>query len=100
MASTDTKIEVQNVNQPDSRTRVDRPKYEAMKAALLLVLPTQAPGMTYAQAKAALLPHLPEALFPGGNTAGWWIKCVQLDLEAKGTLHRAATKPLKWHKAG
>jgi hypothetical protein len=71
-----------------------------MKAALLQVLPTDAPGLTAAEAKAALLPHLPEALFPGGSTAGWWLKCVQLDLEAKSVIHRAATKPLKWHKAG
>ena len=42
--------------------------------------------------------QLPEALFPGGATAGWWVKCVQLDLEAKGTVLRDNGKPLRWTK--
>ena len=88
------KIEIQNVNTPGRTERVDRAKYEAMRAALLLVLPRKAPGMTVADAKAALLPALPEALFPQGKTAGWWLKAVQLDLEAKGTIARAAIKPV------
>lgn len=47
----------------------------------------------------AVLPHLPQELFPGGAKAGWWTKCVQLDLEAKGTVLRdAAGKPLRWRR--
>ena len=30
--------------------------------------------------------------------AGWWIKCVQLDLEAKGVLKRSE-KPVRLYKA-
>lgn len=29
-------------------------------------------------------PHLPEALFPRGQTVQGWVKCIQFDLEAKG----------------
>ena len=94
MPDTD-KIEVQNINAPDHITRVDRAKYEAMKTALLSTLTTEAPGITVAEAKAALLPHLDAALFPGGVTSGWWLKCVQLDLEAKGLIARSPTKPLR-----
>jgi hypothetical protein len=47
--------------------------------------------------KQATLPHLPEALFPGGATAGWWQKCVQLDLEARGNLQRSKSSPLRFH---
>lgn len=54
--------------------------------------------MTAAEIGAALLPHLPEELFPQGAKAGWWKKAVQLDLEAKGVIVREATKPLRWHK--
>jgi hypothetical protein len=50
------------------------------------------------QAKQALLPHLPAALFPAGATAGWWLKAVQLDLEAKGVIERVAGKPLRLFK--
>lgn len=92
------KIEVLNVNHPDQVTRVDRAKYEAMRDALLAVLPVEAPGLTAAESKDALLPALPADLFPGGATAGWWLKCVQLDLEARETIRRAATKPLRWHR--
>ena len=84
------KIEVENVNIPGHTSRVDRAKYEAMKAAMLATLP---------KAKEAAKAQLPEDLFPGGATSGWWQKCVQLDLEAKGIVVREATKPLRFHQA-
>ena len=28
-----------------------------------------------------------------------WMKCVQLDLEAKSVVIREASKPLRWHRA-
>lgn len=100
MSKDDAKIEIENVNTPGRTERVDRAKYEAMRDALLAVLPTEAPGMTVAEAKAALLPKLPEALFPGGAKAGWWLKAAQLDLEAKGQVARAPTKPMRLYRAG
>ncbi len=96
--ATDDKIEVENINTPGKVTRVDRAKYVAMKTALLAVLPLGAPGLTVATAKDALKPALPDDLFPGGATSGWWLKCVQLDLEAKGIIAREDTKPLRIHR--
>jgi hypothetical protein len=93
------KIEVENVNHPGKTERVDRAKYEAMRAAMWAALPTDGPGLTAAALKLALLPALPEDLFPGGSTAGWWVKCVQLDLEAKGLVVRHG-KPLRFRRAG
>ena len=58
MPETSEMIEIENVNAPGRTERVDRAKYEALRAALLPVLPAEAPGMTVAEAKAALLPHL------------------------------------------
>ena len=92
------KIEVENVNTPGRVERVDAAKYTAMKAAMMQVLPQAAPGMTAKEVVAAVKPHLPEDLFPGGATAGWWQKTVQLDLEAKGVVAREATKPLRFHR--
>ncbi|WP_341366963.1 hypothetical protein [Yoonia sp. BS5-3] len=92
------KIEVENINTPGRVTRVDAAKYQAMKAAMLGTLPTSAPGMTAKESKEAAKPHLPEDLFPGGATSGWWQKCVQLDLEAKGLVVREDTKPLRFHQ--
>ena len=89
------KIEIQNVISPGHIQRVDRAKYTAMKEALVSVLPDTSPGLTVAEAKEALLPLLPQTLFPEGAKAGWWLKAVQLDLEAKGAIQRENTKPLR-----
>lgn len=91
----DAKVEVRNVNVPEHVTRVDRAKYEAMRAALLGVLPGETDAITVAEAKARVLPILPGDLFPGGKAAGWWLKTVQLDLEARGAVGRKATKPMR-----
>lgn len=98
MASPAEKIEIENIVSPGHKYRVDRVKYEAMREALLAVLPPAAPGLTVVQAKERLLPLLPQELFPAGAKAGWWLKAVQLDLEAKGTITREASKPLRLHK--
>jgi hypothetical protein len=95
----DDKIEIENVNSPGRTERVNCAKYEAMRKALLAILPDAAPGLKVSEAKAALLPKLPVELFPGGSTAGWWLKAVQLDLEAKGIIKRAATKPVQLFRA-
>ncbi|MDO9335790.1 MAG: hypothetical protein Q7T61_05270 [Caulobacter sp.] len=92
------KVEVENVLQPGKTYRVDAAKYAAMRAAMWAALPTAAPGLDAAALKTAILPALPEDLFPGGATAGWWIKCVQLDLEAKGLVLREG-KPLRFRRA-
>ncbi|WDZ75547.1 hypothetical protein PWG15_13085 [Ensifer adhaerens] len=98
MAPEAGKIEIENIVSPGHKHRVDRVKYEAMRDALLAVLPRAAPGLSVAEAKERLLPLLPQNLFPAGAKAGWWLKAVQLDLEAKGTIARVASKPLRLHK--
>ncbi|EGI78582.1 DUF6958 family protein [Hylemonella gracilis] len=89
------KVEIENINTPGRVERVDRAKYLAMKEALMSVLPKTSPGLTVAEVKSAILPLLPQDLFPAGAKAGWWLKATQLDLEAKGLLQRENTKPLR-----
>jgi len=99
-AADQPKVEVENVNVPGQVTRVDAAKYAAMRKALLKALPTRAPGLTQNEMAIAVLAHLPEAHFPGGAKAMWWVKCVQLDLEAKGLIARVTQpRPLRWHRA-
>ncbi len=94
------KIVVENVNVPGSASRVDAGMYQAMRAVLLGVLPSADPGLTQAEMIAAVKPRLPQDRFPGGAKAGWWVKCVQLDLEAKGVVVRdTKAKPLRWRRA-
>jgi hypothetical protein len=92
------RIAIENVVSPGRTYRVDRGKYEAMRAALLAVLPAEPPGLTPAEAQRALLPHLPAELFPGGAKAGWWMKAVQLDLEAKRVIARAPKPPVRLYR--
>ena len=90
-------ILVENVVSPGSQRPVSREKYEAVRAPMLAALPNAEPGLSYAELRAAVLPQLPDALFPGGQTVGWWLKCVQLDLEAKGLIARHG-RPLRWYR--
>lgn len=99
MSDNDEKITVRNVNAPDHVTRVNKAMYDAMKEAMWAVLPDHSPGLNQSEIREAVIPHLPENLYPGGAKAGWWAKTVQLDQEAKGTLIREASKPLRWHRA-
>lgn len=99
MAKTKTeKTVVENINTPGKTSKVDAAKYQAMKEALLTVIPTEKPGITHQEMVEKVKPHLPEALFPNGAKAGWWSKTVQLDLEAKSIIVRTSTKPIAWYR--
>jgi hypothetical protein len=60
------KFTIENIASPGHTYRVDRAKYEAMQEALIGILPAEPPGLTVADAKTALLPHLSEELSPVG----------------------------------
>jgi hypothetical protein len=89
---------MENVNQPGSSQPVDAAKYKATRKVLLKIVPKRPPGLTAAEIYDLATPLLPQDLFPGGSTAGWWLKGVQLDLEAKSLLIREQTKPLRWRR--
>lgn len=93
------KLQVQNVGQPGKSYTVDADKYAAMRTAVMAVCPDAPPGLTPAEIIRAVIPLLPADLFPAGNAAGWWVKCVQLDLEAKAILKRAPKSPVRLWKA-
>lgn len=93
------KIAVESLLHPGKSTNVDKSKYEAMRAAILATLPDKLPGMTYMEMRAQMAPRLSQAAFPDGEKAGWWAKCVQLDLEAKGLVLRDGASPLRLRRA-
>lgn len=91
---------VKNVNVPGYESRVNAEKYEAMRVALLQALPSGEPGLTQAEMLDAIQPFLNKNLWPGGEKSGWWMKTVQLDLEARGQVKRNTTaRPTRWHRA-
>jgi hypothetical protein len=98
MSDNEAKVVVENVNIPGRTTRVNAAMYNAMKKAMLKVLPHKAPGLNQGEVREAVKDHLPVELYPGGEKVGWWAKTVQLDLEAKGVIIREDSKPLRWHQ--
>lgn len=94
------KIIVENIRSPGHRQNLDASKYNAMKDAMLATIPSSTPGLSAKEIKEAVLPLLSQELWPGGAKAGWWMKAVQLDMEAKGILLRdEKAKPLRWFLA-
>lgn len=98
MSKSAAKIKIENVLQPGKTYSADPAKYEAMKKAVLAVLPGASPGLTVAEVQDRMLAHLPDDLFPDGAKSGWWMKAVQLDLEAKKVIQRERTSPIRLHK--
>jgi hypothetical protein len=97
--SVGAKVEIRNANNPGWSGKVDAAKYEAMKDALLRVIPRGAPGLTQTEMRNKAVFHLPAHVFPNGEKAEWWSKCVQLDLEHRGELVREKTaRPMRWHR--
>ncbi len=90
-----TQIDIENVGQPGKTYRVDAVKFAEMKRAVLAILPKSAPGLTPAEVIEAVKPLLDQTLFPGGDTAGWWAKLVQLDLEARKVITRGPKTPVR-----
>ena len=68
-------------------TRIDAAKYEAMKAALLAVVPAAGGGIPFQDLADAVQPHLPAELFANASVS-WYVVTVKLDLEARGLIER------------
>jgi len=96
MAAADDTIEVMTAT--GKPWRVNGAKFDAMRVAMMQVLPKGGPGMKVADVQAALLPHLDATLFPGGEKAGWWLKAVQLDHEYRGIIAREPGSPVRLYK--
>ena len=93
------KFAMENVNHPGRVVRVDPDKYQAVRQAIVAALPAKAPGLSLTELKEAVRPLVPEAVFPEGFKAGWWVMGVQLDLRAKRIVMTDDGKPMRLHLA-
>ena len=57
MSKATAKIKIENVLQPGKTYSADPAKYEAMKKAVLAVLPKTSPGLTVAEVQGRVLAH-------------------------------------------
>lgn len=92
------KTPIENLNSPGRTVNVDTEKDMTVREAILASLPTVAPGMTIAELKEQVAAAVPNLLFPAGAKLGWWLKGVQLDLEAKRLIDGSPTKPLRLYR--
>lgn len=63
-----------------------RDKYDAMRAALLEVVPNSSDGVLFGDLAGLLAPRLDPAVYPPGAPFIWYQVAVKQDLEARGEL--------------
>jgi hypothetical protein len=97
MAGKKEKIEVFNVNHPGRSSFVQRDKYEDVKRVLKENMPHKSPGLTQSEMADLVIKKVSDTVFDDKSKAGWWMKTVQLDLEARKVMFREATKPTRWY---
>ncbi len=88
-------VDVLNILQPGKIYKRNAEKYQAARKAYLKFMPAKGPGLTQTEMHEAMKKALPSF----GSTAGWWMKTVQLDAEARGEVVRDTGKPLRWKRA-
>ncbi len=68
--------------------RIDRRKYDAMRAALLAVIPRDAAGIAFADLPNKVRQRLDGSLFGAGVSVKWYVVTVKQDLEARGLIEQ------------
>ena len=73
-----------------------REEYGAAEVALLAVLSEATRPLSYEELIGQVRQRVPDRLFPGGERLSWYVKSVQLELEAVGRVERVGGTPLRW----
>lgn len=97
MTGKDDMIEVFNINKPGQSSFVRKDKYEEVKRVLRALMPDTSPGLTQDEMAILVIQNVSGTVFEDNTKAGWWMKTVQLDLEARQVMIREKTSPLRWH---
>jgi hypothetical protein len=91
-------VEVQRPGEPEYRAHVDAETYNAVKAALLKVMPAQDPGVDIHALHVAVGMNVPSWLV-AITKVNLWTERVRLDLEAKGVVKRCGEEPPRWRRS-
>lgn len=83
----DGRVEVRNVNHPESASTMDARVYAAMREAILAVVPRAEPGALFKELPTAVARVVDPELF-ADRSVSWYTTTVKLDLEARGLLKR------------
>ena len=93
-------VQTKNVNKGVGGLRVDQAKYDAVKKAILAVVPRGGEGMLFKDLPKAVAGELPEAIGPTKGSMSWYTTVVKLDLEARGEIERIpGSRPQRLRRA-
>jgi len=88
MATKEPTILTKTVSKGKGGTRVSKAKYDAVRKALLSVVPKKKEGIPFSDLAKLVAPKLPKEMRPTKGSASWLTVVVKLDLEARGVLQR------------
>jgi len=77
-----------NVTPGAGGTRIDKAKYDAVRKAILAVVPRRGKGALFKALPKAVAKRIPADLLPRKGSASWYTTVVKLDLEARGLIRR------------
>lgn len=84
-------IATKNPGKGKKGPRIDAARYNAMKAAILAVVPSNVDGITFASLPKLVEQRLDRDVFAGASIP-WYATTVKLDLEARGLIERIPGK--------
>lgn len=88
---------------PDPNKRgvhIEKAKYDAMRAAILTVTPTE-DGISFTEISTRVKPLLPTDVFGPKVSVAWYCVSVKLDLEARGLIQRVPkSRPVRLIRVG
>jgi len=88
VAGTTTTIKTRNINKGVDGTNIDKVKYEAVRKAILAVVPKTGEGIRFKDLPKEVAKRVPAAHFPKKGSASWYTTVVKLDLEARKLIER------------
>jgi Family of unknown function (DUF6958) len=88
MAQLAKRIQLRNPDRAKAGPRIEQWKYDAIKRAILHIVPRKAPGLAFAGLAAGVSRELARADRLKVGSMGWYTTVVKLDLEARGYLRR------------
>jgi hypothetical protein len=88
MAAIAKRIQLRHPDRTKASPRIEQWKYEAIKRAILRVVPRKAPGVPFADLAAGVSRQLTRTERLKVGSIGWYTTSVKLDLEARGFLRR------------
>jgi hypothetical protein len=74
---------------------IEKTTYDAMRRALLKVIPRTRDGVRFGDLGDLVVDHLDGGAFPQGKSVLWYVTTVKLDLEARGEIEQVpGAKPM------